>query len=185
LEDEAREFGLGALHQRLQLVDPVAAQRIHPNDPQRLQRALEVFESTGTPLSELLRRQGQPQADWRWIKVVVAPTERAVLHDRIARRFHSMLEQGFVEEVQQLHRRPDLNLSKPAVRAVGYRQVWQYLDGDLDYAQMVERAITATRQLAKRQYTWLRAEAGADWFDPTGKGLLDRVLKVVRGNYIN
>lgn len=185
LEAEARELGLVALHQRLQRVDPEAAQRIHPNDPQRLQRALEVFESTGTPLSELLRRQAQPQADWGWIKVVVAPQERSILHERIAQRFHAMLEQGFIQEVQQLHRRPDLDLNKPAMRAVGYRQVWQYLDGELDYAQMVERAITATRQLAKRQYTWLRAEAGASWFDSSGADLMDGVLKVLRGNYIN
>ncbi|KPK38387.1 MAG: tRNA dimethylallyltransferase [Gammaproteobacteria bacterium SG8_47] len=185
LEREALEHGLATLHQRLQAVDPEAARRIHPNDPQRLQRALEVFESTGTPLSEFLRRQQLPRADWHWVKLIVAPSDRATLRERIAARFQQMLEQGFVDEVQRLRRRPELDPSKPAVRAVGYRQVWQYLDGELDYGQMVERGVTATRQLAKRQLTWLRAEPAAQWFDSEARSLLDEVLKVMRGNYIN
>lgn len=158
--EEARREGWPALHRRLQQVDPEAAARIHANDPQRLQRALEVYEATGRPLSELQQagRQGpDPELPCKLLFLGMIPEDRAVLHERIATRFHAMLEEGLVEEVRRLHERGDLSASLPAIRSVGYRQVWEYLEGQVDHGTMVNRAIAATRQLAKRQLTWLRS----------------------------
>jgi tRNA dimethylallyltransferase len=158
--EQAHSSGWPALHQRLQQVDPEAAARIHPNDPQRLQRALEVFESSGKPLSELHRTahlEGPDSLPFRLLFLGMLPRERKALHEQIARRFHTMLEQGLVEEVRGLHARGDLDASLPAMRSVGYRQVWEYLDGRIDYQTMVDKGIAATRQLAKRQLTWLRS----------------------------
>lgn len=184
LEREAAESGWERLHQRLHKVDPIAAQRIHPNDPQRLARALEVYELTGRPLSELQQGGGEP-LPYSVLPLVVAPADREVLRERIARRYHLMLEQGFVAEVEALYRRPDLGPQKPSIRCVGYRQVWSHLAGEIGYAEMVERGIIATRQLAKRQLTWLRGEAEAVWFDATAPGLLDKVLKTLAKDAIN
>jgi len=180
LEAEAAEVGWQVMHQRLQVVDAEAAARIHPNDPQRIQRALEVYEVAGTPMS-VLQRQGREQTCEMpdAIKLAVAPAERAVLHQRIAQRFEMMLQQGLVEEVQRLYQRADLDLSKPAMRAVGYRQVWEYLAGVMNYTDMQERGVIATRQLAKRQLTWLRAEPGVKHFDSLEKNLIPSVLKWV------
>jgi tRNA dimethylallyltransferase len=160
LDREAREQGLGALHQRLASIDPASAERIRDSDTQRIQRALEVFEITGIPLSHL---QQQETAGFAGAvgKIVLAASDRAVLHQRIESRFHQMLEQGFVEEVEGLRRRGDLNLSLPSMRCVGYRQIWQHLDGDFDRRQMIDRSVAATRQLAKRQITWLRKQSDA------------------------
>ena len=164
LEAEAAERGWPHLHERLACVDPVAARRIHPNDPQRLQRALEVYELTGCPLSTLQQRGAAvDDLPYRLLKLVRAPRERAVLHRRIARRFHAMLEQGFEQEVRGLWARGDLTPQSPAMRSVGYRQILKYLSGAYTYRDMVERGIIATRQLAKRQFTWLRAEANCHW----------------------
>lgn len=163
LEHEAGERGLAALHAELAAVDPDAGRRIHPNDPQRIQRALEVWRITGRPISEA-RTQVEP-LPWRVLRLAVAPADRAILHRRIERRFHAMLDAGLVEEVAALRDRPDLHRDLPAMRAVGYRQVWRYLDGEYDHAEMTERAIVATRQLAKRQLTWLRGESDVEWFD--------------------
>ncbi|MDD7805198.1 MAG: tRNA (adenosine(37)-N6)-dimethylallyltransferase MiaA [Endozoicomonas sp. (ex Botrylloides leachii)] len=154
---EANTFGWPKLHQRLQAVDPKAAQRIKPTDSQRLQRALEVYEVTGRSLSEWHAEQQQLQLPYHIISLVIAPSERSTLHNRIALRFQHMLDNGFEEEVRQLHARADLNLGLPAMRAVGYRQMWSFLDGELTYDEMVEKALAATRQLAKRQLTWLRS----------------------------
>jgi len=159
-EREAREQGLGALHQRLASIDPASAGRIRDSDTQRIQRALEVFEITGIPLSQLQQQEtagfsGQVE------KIMLAANDRAALHQRIESRFHRMLQQGFVEEVEGLRQRGDLDLSMPSMRCVGYRQIWQYLDGDFDRQQMIDRAIAATRQLAKRQITWLRKQTDA------------------------
>lgn len=171
------EEGVGALHERLAEVDPAAADRLHPNDPQRLKRALEVFEITGKPISRL-QEQGDPGPDWAFLRMVIAPENRAFLHRRIARRFETMLGDGFLDEVRCLYQRGDLDESLPSVRSVGYRQVWQYLAGRVDYDEMVARALAATRQLAKRQMTWLRHEQGAVWYpgpDPeTLRGAVDR-----------
>lgn len=158
LEQRRQEQGLASLHQELQQLDPVAAERIHPNDPQRILRALEVVLATGKPMSDLWALQADSTLPYRVLKFALWPGERALLHERIARRFNSMLAGGFVEEVDTLKKRGDLREELPSMRAVGYRQVWQYLDGRLDYDEMIERGVIATRQLAKRQLTWLRAE---------------------------
>ena len=165
LERDAAELGWPAMHRRLAEVDPAAAERIHPNDPQRIQRALEVHALTGVPLTELQGMAEEPALPYRVVKLAVAPAERAELHRRIEQRFRAMLEEGLIEEVEGLYRRGDLDPSLPALRAVGYRQVWEYLSGHLDYTEMVERGIIATRQLAKRQFTWLRSETGLHWLD--------------------
>jgi tRNA dimethylallyltransferase len=158
--DIAETEGWQAVHARLQQVDPKAALRIHPNDPQRLQRALEVYEITGKSLTILHAESApDPLDELPCILKFVAmlPTSRAALHQVIADRFHAMLKQGLVEEVANLRARGDLDSNLPAIRSVGYRQVWEYLDGAVDYATMVEKGIAATRQLAKRQLTWLRS----------------------------
>ncbi|MEX2480958.1 MAG: tRNA (adenosine(37)-N6)-dimethylallyltransferase MiaA [Gammaproteobacteria bacterium] len=160
-----REEGAAELHRRLAEVDPEAAARIHPNDPQRLIRALEVHQLTGRPLSSLWRRGQLEPLAVPVLKLVLAPARRGVLHAHIARRFDAMLERGFVNEVRALRARGDLSHELPALRTVGYRELWRFLDGDGDYEAMRQRGIIATRQLAKRQLTWLRREAGCEWLD--------------------
>jgi len=166
LLQEAQRVGWEAMHQRLAQLDPQAAQRIHPNDPQRIQRALEICEVSGTRMSDLWQQQQQEALPYRVCKLILAPPQRQSLHERIAQRFQRMLDVGFVAEVETLYQRGDLDLQCPSMRCVGYRQVWQYLAGELEYAEMQERGIIATRQLAKRQMTWLRREANAIWIDP-------------------
>jgi tRNA dimethylallyltransferase len=163
LEDELQRHGLAALHARLARIDPVAAARIHPNDPQRTLRALEVWELTGEPLSRLQAVAARDALPYRLVKLARAPREREVLRTRIARRFTQMLEQGFEAEVQRLLERGDLSPELPSMRSVGYRQMLEYLSGAYDHASMVEKAVNATRQLAKRQMTWLRSETGLTW----------------------
>ena len=181
LEKQAAEKGWEAMHARLAEVDPQAAERIHPNDPQRISRALEVYELTGKSLSQC---QEENRRDWdlpyEFIKIAVSPDDRSVLHQRIEQRFQQMLKQGFVAEVEQLFKRNDLDESLPAIRAVGYRQVWQYLQGKLDYNEMVDKAIIATRQLAKRQLTWLRSEQELVWFDSLQPNYQQDVLKYLK-----
>lgn len=184
IEQEAAEKGWKAMHERLAAVDPVAAERIHPNDPQRLSRALEVFELTGRPMSELWQENAQQGLPYRLIKIAVAPTDRADLHERIAQRFHLMLEQGLVEEVERLYLRGDLSPQLPSIRCVGYRQVWQYLEGELSYAQMSEKGVIATRQLAKRQFTWLRSERNLQWFSTFETNLMEKMLKFLHATAI-
>lgn len=152
---EAEKFGWAALHAKLKTIDPASAARIHPNDPQRLQRALEVCYLTGKPLSNL--RGLQAESPFEFINIGIIPPNRALLHENIKKRFDQMLSLGFINEVRRLKTRGDLNVNLPSMRCVGYRQVWQYLDGELCFAEMQERAIIATRQLAKRQLTWLRS----------------------------
>ena len=167
--DEANHYGWSALHERLKQYDPKAAARIHPNDPQRLQRALEIYYLTGQPQSEWFStssQQGLSHHSHRILTIAIAPKDRVVLHDRIAKRFDAMLKVGFIEEVTQLKQNPALHADLPAMRAVGYRQVWQYLNGEYDYATMRDKAIAATRQLAKRQLTWLRSWPNVHWFHP-------------------
>lgn len=176
LEEWADGAAPGALHERLRQVDPVAAARIHPNDPQRTQRALEVFLITGKPLSELWQAEMERRLPFRSVKVVVAPADRAELHRRIAGRFQEMLRMGLVEEVEGLRRRGDLNEALPSVRAVGYRQVWRYLAGEYGREIMVEKGIAATRQLAKRQLTWLRRETEAIWRESAPVEVLGKSL---------
>ncbi len=166
LEAEAAEHGWQALHDRLAQLDPIAAARIHPNDPQRLQRALEVCELSGKSLTELQQAAWHDACPYALLKIALIPQDRAWLHQRLALRFEQMLAQGLIAEVQQLFQRGDLDTHLPAVRAVGYRQVWDYLNGKMDYTQMRDRAIVATRQLAKRQMTWLRSEKDISVYNP-------------------
>lgn len=177
---EAQHVGWSAMHERLARIDPVAAGRIASNDTQRLQRALEVFELTGRPLSELQRRGSPGRFPWRVLKLALLPAERQRLHERIARRFDAMLHEGFLDEVRALRVRGDLHAELPAIRAVGYRQAWEHLDGLLDAGEFRERAIFATRQLAKRQITWLRSDHGARMFEPDQPALVEHVATAVR-----
>ncbi|MEJ2131765.1 MAG: tRNA (adenosine(37)-N6)-dimethylallyltransferase MiaA [Gammaproteobacteria bacterium] len=183
IKREARARGWSAIHERLRELDPDAAARIHPNDPQRLQRALEVALSTGKPISQWWRdhRQAGIEAllDCSLLQLVIAPNERAALHGRIEERFRRMLDRGLVEEVERLRSRGDLDPSLPAMKAVGYRQVWRYLEGEVDHDAMREEAVAATRQLAKRQLTWLRRWEGAYWLDSEHPALLERALKIL------
>lgn len=178
IEAEAAEQGWPALHDRLSALDPVAAARIHPNDPQRTQRALEVIEITGRPMSELQAESGEA-LDWNVFKIVACPERRAVLHDRIERRFDQMMEDGFMDEMEGLYSGGDLDPDLPSMRSVGYRQAWGFLAGEYGAEEMRQKAVAATRQLAKRQITWLRQERDALWYDPTVDGAEDSVIRKV------
>ncbi|WP_438282910.1 tRNA (adenosine(37)-N6)-dimethylallyltransferase MiaA [Pseudomonas alabamensis] len=187
LEAEMAALGLAELHRQLAEVDPESAARIHPNDPQRLVRALEVYRVSGQSMTAHRARQQQAaQAGddaalpYTVASLAIAPANRHVLHERIALRFAQMLEQGFVEEVQALRNRRDLHAGLPSIRAVGYRQVWDHLDGALTAAQMQERGVIATRQLAKRQFTWLRSWPDLHWLDSLADDNLSRTLKYLR-----
>ncbi len=177
LEAQAHELGWPALHARLALVDPVTAARLPPNDSQRIQRALEVFELTGTPLSQL-HGTAQPSA-LRLRTVALLPDGRAELHRRIEARFDAMLASGFLDEVRALMARGDLNADLPALRSVGYRQAWRHLAGATTLAEFRAQAIAATRQLAKRQITWLRSMSDAVCIDPFGAETMPRVVAAV------
>lgn len=183
---QAAELGWATLHEELACVDPEAAARIHPNDPQRIARALEVHALTGRALSQLQRegREAASDCGWRVLRLALAPEDRETLHRRIAERFRLMLAQGFVEEVEALRARGDLHLALPSMRAVGYRQIWECLDGKGDRATMEERGIIATRQFAKRQMTWLRSEPSLDWLvtqAPDVGRLVERVRRHLDG----
>ncbi len=169
LLDEAEKIGWQGMHARLETVDPAAARRIHPNDPQRIQRALEVHAVTGRPLTELQQERPDSPLPYRPVKLVQSPWSREELRERIALRFRRMLELGFEQEVRDLLEKYDLNPDLPSMRSVGYRQMLGYIRGDLDYEEMVMTGITATRQLAKRQMTWLRREKNAIWLKQNGK----------------
>lgn len=184
LDAEAEANGWEALHERLQQIDPEAAARIHPNDPQRLQRALEVYELTGKSLTYMQQAARYDACPYQLHKVALIPEDRSWLHQRIEMRFDQMLEQGFIDEVKMLYRRGDLSTQMPAIRAVGYRQVWEYLDGKIDYNMMRNRAIVATRQLAKRQMTWLRSEQALSLYDAENYSLssaIDNILTFIHG----
>lgn len=171
LTADAAERSWAALHGELAQVDPVAAARIHATDPQRIVRALEVWHLTGEPISRWQAQSRAARLPYRVLKLVIAPSQRALLHTRIAQRFDAMLAAGFLDEMRALHADPRLHPQLPAMRAVGYRQAWMHLDGVTDAAQFREQAIAATRQLAKRQLTWLRGELDARWFDPERDGV--------------
>ena len=190
LEAMAAAEGWAAVHARLAEVDPESAARIHPNDPQRIQRAYEVFLVSGTSLSDWHRLQAAEKArttarngtflPYTMHYLSVAPRARSILHERIAERFSTMLRLGFVDEVSQLHARSDLHVGMPSVRAVGYRQIWDHLDGKLSLDEAVERGVIATRQLAKRQMTWLRGwKSDIDWFDSMDPKRFAQALKRV------
>lgn len=184
IEQLAQRSGWDAVHEELAKVDPEAAKRIHPNDPQRLQRALEVYKVSGKTLTDHhLEERQQSNTDnelpFNLNFFAIQPSERSVLHNKIEARFTEMLNLGLVDEVELLYQRADLNINLPSIKSVGYRQVWQYLAGELNYEEMVERGIIATRQLAKRQLTWLRSWEGLESLaDPSTKSV-DHVLNFV------
>lgn len=180
LEAQRLQQGNAALHQRLQQVDPVMAARLNTSDSQRIQRALEVYLLSGKPLSQHWQEQEQVELPFRILPLALMPDDRAWLHARIALRFDLMLELGFEAEVRQLHQRADLHAGLPSIRCVGYRQMWDYLDGRLEYAQMRERGIVATRQLAKRQYTWLRGWPELAVLQGEDENLFQHALKLIR-----
>lgn len=171
LDAEAAQRGWPALHADLARVDPPAAARIRPGDSQRIQRALEVWRLTGTPLSELQAAGAARPAGWHFLKLALAPPSRAELHAAIGSRFEAMMKAGFLAEVRALQARGDLHAGLPAIRAVGYRQLWAHLAGECDLEQAIADAVTATRRLAKRQMTWLRAEPGLQWLESAASGL--------------
>lgn len=180
IETLAAESGWETVHAELKKVDPESAARIHANDPQRLQRALEVFLLTGKSLTALHRENHDPaELPCRLYFVAIQPTDRAVLHTRIAERFRRMLSEGLIEEVQVLYERGDLNLSMSSMKSVGYRQVWQYLAGEFTHSEMIEKSIVATRQLAKRQLTWLRGWPALRPLGEPDKNSIDVVLQIV------
>ncbi|WP_120513577.1 tRNA (adenosine(37)-N6)-dimethylallyltransferase MiaA [Photobacterium salinisoli] len=164
IEQQAQEQGWLALHQELQQIDPVSATRIHPNDPQRLSRALEVFRISGKTLTELTQTQGET-LPYQVHQFAITPMDRAILHQRIEQRFDKMIKAGFEQEVRALYERGDLHPDLPSVRCVGYRQMWDYFDGNCTLDDAVFRGICATRQLAKRQITWLRSWKALTWLD--------------------
>lgn len=177
-QQRAEQEGWQALHDELAQIDAVAAARIHPNDPQRLLRALEVHKISGQTLTALTRTQ-QPGLDLPTWQIALAPPDRKLLHERIEQRFDLMLQQGFADEVAALRGRGDLHLDLPSMRCVGYRQMWLHLDGELSYDEMRERGIIATRQLAKRQITWLRSWPGLQWVNPLETDALRQIVTIL------
>lgn len=175
LEEEAANDGWDALHQQLMKIDPKAAARIHAHDAQRIQRALEVYYLTGTTLSDLLA-QKRKGPDYQFVNMILFPEKRAWLHERIAQRFDQMLEQGFIDEVKKLQEKWHLTPNLPAMRCVGYRQALEYLSGDYDYATLRDKGIAATRQLAKRQLTWLRQWDEAGRYDPQNTAFTTEIM---------
>jgi tRNA dimethylallyltransferase len=173
---QAQTQGWDALHQELCDIDPVAGERIHPNDPQRLSRALEVYRISGKTMTELTQTKSAA-LPYDVVQFAIAPTDRKILHQLIAKRFNMMLEQGFIEEVARLKARNDLHLELPSMRCVGYRQCWQYLDNEFDHTTMVEKATAATRQLAKRQLTWLRSWPDLQWLESGAEGNLVTLMQ--------
>lgn len=179
LELEAGEIGWEAMHSRLAGIDPDSAKRIHPNDPQRIQRALEIYEISGRSMTDHYENAAASPFPFEVIKIILNPGDRSILHERIKHRFLNMLDEGFVEEVRTFHEDDQFSRSLPAMRMVGYRQIWKYLDGETDYEEMVEKGIIATRQLAKRQMTWLRKEKNGIWLDSEESGLIDKIQRIL------
>jgi len=175
LEQELKLNGLAGLHARLAEVDPISAARINPNDPQRIQRALEVYDITGKSMTELTESD-QYELPYNVIKLIISPFKRQILHERIKKRYNKMIYNGFIDEVRTLYARGDCHPNLPAIRAVGYRQAWSFLSNEYDKDTFIDKAVIATRQMAKRQLTWLRGQDDGIWFD-SGTGLpLDAVL---------
>lgn len=179
LSRDAEKMGWGAMHARLASIDPVAAAKIKPQDPQRIQRALEVYLITGQPISVLQKASTQSLlSEYQVISIALIPEDRAWLHNRIEKRFELMLSHGLIDEVRALRELPGMHPDLPSMRIVGYRQVWEYLDGHIDFETMKAKGMAATRQLAKRQLTWLRSWQGLHVFDPRESQLVEKVMKV-------
>ncbi len=181
LEKQAAEIGWAAMHEILEQKDPKAARRIHPNDPQRIQRALEVISVSGRSMSELHEETSGNALNYRLHKIIISPEPRSVLHERIEQRFDLMIKAGFVAEIKSLYARSDLHAGLPSMRAVGYRQGWEWLEGQYTFEQMREKAIAATRQLAKRQLTWLRRESASVWYDLQADRVKQEVFEKLGG----
>jgi tRNA dimethylallyltransferase len=179
IDTMAQESGWAVLHAELERIDPETAARLQPQDAQRIQRALEVFYLTGQPMSALIARGRAKGSAYRFVSLALRPSERAVLHERIAQRFEIMLELGLIGEVRRLREQFDLNPSLPSMRAVGYRQVWQYLDGEFGLRELREKGVAATRQLAKRQLTWLRSWRDAENLDCLQDDLLEQASRCI------
>ncbi|MGB0783035.1 MAG: tRNA (adenosine(37)-N6)-dimethylallyltransferase MiaA [Marinomonas sp.] len=184
IESEAAEKGWNALHEELQRFDPDAASRIHPNDPQRLQRAIEVYRLTGKTMTQYWAEQDAVSLPFDMINMAVMPKERSVLHERIEQRFYDMMDQGFLDEVEGLYRRGDLTGDMPSMRCVGYRQLWQYLDGVDLLEDAIFKGVVASRQLAKRQLTWLRGWDDLMIFDSLSKDLVPEALNYIESRII-
>ncbi|MGJ8646726.1 MAG: tRNA (adenosine(37)-N6)-dimethylallyltransferase MiaA [Marinomonas colpomeniae] len=184
IEKEALEKGWPVLHNELQEIDPEAALRIHPNDPQRLQRAIEVYRLTGKTMTQLWSEQGTVSLPFEMINVAVMPKERSVLHQRIEQRFSEMMEQGFLDEVEGFYRRGDLSIDMPSMRCVGYRQLWQHLDGVDSLDDAIFKGVVASRQLAKRQLTWLRGWEDLMIFDSLSQNLTVEALNYIESRII-
>lgn len=179
IEAQAAQFGWENLHQQLLKVDPISAAHIRPQDRQRISRALEVYQQTGQPLSTLLKTQKTTSLDWQWLNLILYPSSRPWLHERINQRFMHMLSNGLIDEVKQLMTLFPESIHSQAMRAVGYRQVLAYLNGHLDRTHLVEKGMAATRQLAKRQCTWLKSWPHAHDFDPQEKDILTLLSREV------
>ncbi len=184
IKTQLEEKGLEFIHNELATVDRITAERLHVNDSQRITRALEVYQMTGKPLSQWHQQQKDRGLANPLLSIALAPVDRSILHKRIEQRFDQMLEDGLLDEVANLYSRGDLDLDCPSMRSVGYRQIWQYLQGELDLPEAKERAIIATRQLAKRQYTWLRSWDDAKWYDPTNSEELQACKQAI-GKFID
>ncbi|WP_432786860.1 tRNA dimethylallyltransferase [Oligella sp. MSHR50489EDL] len=180
IEAEAAAIGWPAMHQKLSALDPETAARVAPNDSQRISRALEVMQLSGEPMSSLIAKQKTPLHDYDFITLSLEPVERSLLHQQIEKRFMQMLTMGFLDEVKNLYQRKDLHPDLPSIRCVGYRQLWDYLDGNCSYDEAVERGIAATRQLAKRQITWLRSQPERIQIDCFSENVPGQVLDTVR-----
>ena len=183
LDVRAAQLGWPALHAELAERDPLAAQRIGPNDAQRIQRALEVMAATGQPLSELQAQARPPLPAVQWLKIGFSPADREALYGRIEARFQQMMANGFLEEVQRLYQRGDLHVDLPAMRAVGYRQLWRHLAGTLSLEESVREGILATRHLARRQLIWMRAESDLQWVDALAPGALSQCEQIIAGHF--
>ncbi len=179
LESEAEQIGWQAMHRRLAEIDPASAERIHSNDPQRIQRALEIYEISGRSITDHYEEKTTNPFSFEVIKIILNPDDRSILHERIKHRFLKMLDEGLVEEVRTFHKNKRFVRSLPSMRMVGYRQVWNYLDGETDYEEMIEKGIIATRQLAKRQMTWLRKEENGIWLDCDASGLFGKIQGIL------
>lgn len=184
LLEEGLEKGWPAMHERLASIDPESARRLKPMDSQRIQRALEVYLISGKTLTEYWAEQQTEPLPYHVVNLAVCPSERKRLHERIAERFRIMVSDGFIDEVKALRARGDLDKNMPSIRCVGYRQAWDYLDGEYDYDEMIERGIIATRQLAKRQITWLRSWPDLHWLDTDDPDIVRNTLKILSTNAI-
>lgn len=179
IDTEAAQKGWPAMHAELAKVDPESAARISPNDPQRIQRALEVWRLTGRPLTAHWHQDEKTEFPYRLLKLAVAPAHRKHLHQRIEQRFEQMMKEGFLGEVRRLYERGDLSPDLPSIRAVGYRQLWAYLAGEISLEEAVRQGIVASRRYAKRQMTWLRGEADLEWFDSEAPDLPEQLARRV------